>query len=133
MVKENIDKELNFDDSVLEKIAGQTATQVDGILMLSGGVMSKITDRFRDEVDPTQGVDVETDEESISVELDAVLEYGKSAPKIFDQLIAKIAQEVNTMTGLTVKKVTLNVTDLLTKKEWSDKNESKKDKKDKHE
>lgn len=133
MVKENIDKELNFDDSVLEKIAGQTASQVDGILMLSGGVMSKITDRFRDEVDLTQGVDVETDEESISVELDAVLEYGKSAPKIFDQLIAQIAQQVNTMTGLTVKKVTLNVTDLLTKKEWSDKSENKKEKKDKHE
>lgn len=128
MAKEQVEKELNFSDSVLEKIAGQTANEVDGILMLSGGVMSQITDRFRDGDDPTRGVGIDTSEQNISVELDAVLEYGKSAPKIFDELIAQISQAINSMTGLKVEKVTLNVTDLLTKKEWSAKNEGKKEK-----
>lgn len=118
-----IEKELNFSDSVLEKIAGQTAHQVDGVLELSGGMISSLTDRFRDGTDPTKGVDVEIDDQEVTIELDAVLEYGKPAPKIFDQIINQIAKSVHDMTGLNVTKVTMNVEDLMTKKEWAAKNE----------
>lgn len=120
-----IEKELHFADSVLEKIAGQTAHQVDGVLELSGGMMSHLTDRFRHNNDPAQGVAVEIDDREVMIELDAVLEYGKPAPQIFDQIINQMTKSILEMTGLTVTKITLNVEDLLTKKEWLAENEVK--------
>ncbi|MSD83809.1 Asp23/Gls24 family envelope stress response protein [Lactobacillus curvatus] len=128
---EKIEKELNFSDGVIEKIAGQTVHDIDGVLELSGGMMSQLADRFRDEEDPTKGVDADIDDQEVTIELDAILEYGKSAPDIFEQTTDQIAKSVHKMTGLNVKKIKMNVADLLTKKEWAAKQETgKKDKKD---
>ncbi|WP_250130356.1 Asp23/Gls24 family envelope stress response protein [Latilactobacillus sakei] len=126
-----IEKELNFSDGVIEKIAGQTIHDIDGVLELSGGMMSQLADRFRDEADPTKGVDADIDDQEVTIELDAILEYGKSAPDIFEQTTDQIAKSVHKMTGLNVTKIKMNVSDLLTKKEWAAKQEAgKKDNKD---
>ena len=126
-----IEKELNFSDGVIEKIAGHTVHDIDGVLELSGGMMSQLADRFRDEADPTKGVDADIDDQEVTIELDAILEYGKSAPDIFEQTTDQIAKSVHKMTGLNVTKIKMNVSDLLTKKEWAAKQEAgKKDNKD---
>lgn len=116
---EKIEKELNFSDAVIEKIAGQTVHEIDGVLELSGGMMSQLTDRFRDQADLTKGVDADIDNQEVSIELDAILEYGQSSPAIFAQATDKIVSAVHQMTGLNVTKIKMNVADLLTKKEWA--------------
>lgn len=124
---EKIEKELNFSDGVIEKIAGQTVHDIDGVLELSGGMMSQLTDRFRDQEDPTKGVDADIDNQEVTIELDAILEYGKSAPDIFEQTIERIAKSIHQMTGLNVTKIKMNVSDLMTKKEWAAKQDSPKE------
>lgn len=122
----SIQKELNFSDKVLEKIANQTAQSVDGVLSLTGGAISDLTERFMS--DPTKGVDVDTDEDKITFELKAILEYGKSAPQIFEKVVTNIAHSVKEMTGKEVSKVVLNIDDLMTASEWNSKNNKKDDK-----
>lgn len=124
---EKIEKELNFSDGVIEKIVGQTVHDIDGVLELSGGMMSQLADRFRDQEDPTKGVDADIDNQEVTIELDAILEYGKSAPDIFEQTIERIAKSVHQMTGLNVTKIKMNVSDLMTKKEWAAKQDSPKE------
>ncbi|PMD73878.1 Asp23/Gls24 family envelope stress response protein [Companilactobacillus nuruki] len=121
-----VEKELNFSDKVLEKIANHAAQSIDGVLSLSGGAISDFADRFID--NPTKGVDVDTDEDNVSFELKAVLEYGKSAPQIFDRIVNTISHSVKEMTGKDVNKISLEVDDLMTMAEWKDQNKSKKDK-----
>ncbi|APU72384.1 alkaline-shock protein [Companilactobacillus crustorum] len=127
--KENsIQKELNFSDKVLEKIANHTAQSIDGVLSLTGGTISDLTDRFMN--DPTKGVDVNTDDDKISFELKAILEYGKSAPQIFEKVTASIARSVKEMTGKDVNKIVLNIDDLMTASEWKNKNNKNDQKED---
>lgn len=127
--KENsIQKELNFSDKVLEKIANHTAQSIDGVLSLTGGTISDLTDCFMN--DPTKGVDVNTDDDKISFELKAILEYGKSAPQIFEKVTASIARSVKEMTGKDVNKIVLNIDDLMTASEWKNKNNKNDQKED---
>ena len=55
------------------------------------------------------------------------MEYGKSAPDIFEQTIERIAKSIHQMTGLNVTKIKMNVSDLMTKKEWAAKQDSPKE------
>jgi uncharacterized alkaline shock family protein YloU len=72
---------LTFDDEVLAKIAGKTANGVDGVLSLEGNIFEKVTDQISKGDDPTTGVNVDVDDEnhSVSLKMDAILEYGKNA------------------------------------------------------
>ena len=122
----SIQKELNFSDQVLEKIASQTANSIDGVLSLTGGAISNLTDRFID--NPTKGVDVDNDDDKLSFELQAILEYGKSAPQVFERIVNTVTRNVKEMTGKEVGKITLNVDDLMTNSEWSRQQNNKKKK-----
>ncbi len=54
--EQQLQTQLTFDDGVIEKIAGLASRNVDGVLSLEGGMLSNLTNRFRDEADPTQGL-----------------------------------------------------------------------------
>lgn len=113
---------LTFDDEVLAKIAGKTASNVDGVLSLEGNIFEKVTDRISKGDDPTTGVNVDIDDENqkVSLKMDALLEYGKNAQSIFDKMVTKITAAVNEMTNMEVAEIKLNVKDVLTREEWAD-------------
>jgi len=46
---------LTFEDQVIKKIAGIASNEVQGILSMSGGFMSGLTDRLRSTEDITKG------------------------------------------------------------------------------
>lgn len=125
---------LTFDDEVLAKIAGKTASNVDGVLSLEGNIFEKVTDRISKGDDPTTGVNVDIDDENqkVSLKMDALLEYGKNAQSIFDKMVTKITAAVNEMTNMEVAEIKLNVKDVLTREEWADRTDRTKDDK-KHE
>ncbi|MCT4775990.1 Asp23/Gls24 family envelope stress response protein, partial [Exiguobacterium aquaticum] len=45
---------LTFEEQVIKKIAGLATSEVQGILSMSGGFMSGLTDRFRSTEDITK-------------------------------------------------------------------------------
>ncbi len=60
----------------------------------------------------TQGVNVEVGEREVAVDIKVIVEYGVSIPQIATAIRRNIASRVNTMTGLTVKEVNVDVTGL---------------------
>ncbi|MFD1318579.1 Asp23/Gls24 family envelope stress response protein [Loigolactobacillus zhaoyuanensis] len=132
MDQPNVQKrKLTFEDSVIKKIAGNVSGDIDGILSMNGGFMSNIADRFRSDTDPTKGIDAEVGQKQVALDMEATLEYGADAQVIFDQLCDHIYQALKQMTGLELIELNLNVTDIMTKREWANQtNEGKKETKD---
>lgn len=122
-----------FDDMVLEKIAGKTASEVDGVLSLQGNLIDNLSDRLTESDRPQSGVDIELDDQqkTVAIELDAILEYGKRAEEILTKVTSKITNAVTTMTGYRVTEVKLRVKDMLTKDEWQQRQQSSRSKKKK--
>lgn len=126
-------KIVTFDDTVLEKIAGKTASEVDGVLSLQGNLIDNLSDRLTAGDRPQSGVDIDLDDQqkTVAIELDAILEYGKRAEEILTKVTSKISSGVTTMTGYQVTEVKLQVKDMLTKDEWQQRQQSSSDKKKK--
>jgi len=118
---------------VLEKIAGKTASEVDGVLSLQGNLIDNLSDRLTESDRPQSGVDIELDDQqkTVAIELDAILEYGKRAEEILTKVTSKITSAVTTMTGYRVTEVKLRVKDMLTKDEWQQRQQSSRSKKKK--
>lgn len=109
---------LSFDDNVIKKIAGIASRNVDGVLSLDGGMLSNLTNRFREDADPTQGVAAEVGEKQVALEMKITVEYGKDIQQIFRQLCQQVKHDIEKLTGLEVVSIDVNVNDVMSKKEW---------------
>ena len=107
---------LDFDDSVVEKIVAITCQEVDGIVEMKGGILSAIQEGFGG-TDFTKGVDVELVEKMAEINLSIIMEYGKEAPKIFNELKSVITRNIKEMTGLGIRELNVRVVDVLTRDE----------------
>ncbi len=102
-------------DSVVSKIAGIAAREIDGVHRLvgtgSGAAFSSFTQRVSG--DPhSQGVSVEVGEREAAVDLGLVVVYGASIAQVAQAVRQNIISRVREMTGLIVREVNIVVTDL---------------------
>ena len=56
-------------------------------------------------------------EDACNVSVSIIMEYGKSATKIFQELHDRIAEKITDMTGLRVGSVNVRITDVMTREE----------------
>ena len=112
-----IDEQLTFDDQVIEKIAGITASKVSGILSLDGNMFSELADKVTSGRNPTKGINADVGEKQVALKMEATIEYGKSAPEIFKAVCSEVQHAINKMTGLNLVKFELHINDVKTKEE----------------
>ena len=109
--------ELTFDNDVIKKIIGQALENVSGLLAVDGGLFSNLTDKLINTDNVTSGVNIEVGKEQVAVDLNIIVEYKKSVPKIFEEIKRVITTDINKMTGLEVVEVNVNVIDIKTKEQ----------------
>lgn len=114
----NVDEStLSIDNTVVEKIVAITCRSVDGILQMKGNFISSLQEGFGG-TDITKGVSVEmVGEDACNVNVSIIMEYGKSAPKIFQELHDKICEKITVMTGLRVNSVNVRIVNVMTREE----------------
>ncbi len=100
-------------DSVVAKIAGIAAQEVDGIRMGSGasqavgGILGSITGGSQ-----TQGVTVEVGQEEAAVDLTLTAEYGKFIPQLAEAVRRNVVNRVENLVGLRVTEVNITVSNV---------------------
>ncbi len=115
---------LRFREEVVSKIVGFAIQEIEGILAMSGSFFTSIKESFG-QADKTKGVSVDMEDDGVIVNLEMVLEYGKSAPEVFEQLKDLVSERVNHMTGLNVLALNVRVVDILTREEFAAKRNKK--------
>ncbi|MGI6574899.1 MAG: Asp23/Gls24 family envelope stress response protein [bacterium] len=95
-------------DEVVAIIAGLAATEIKGVVSMSGGIVSGIAERLGRK-DFTRGVKVEVGEEQVAVDLYLITQFGMSIPTIAKQVKENVRAKIESMTGLEVVEVNVNV------------------------
>lgn len=114
---EKLERKLTFDDQVIAKIAGITASQVPGIISLDGNMLSEFTDKLTQGNDQTKGIEAEVGEKQVALKLAATIEYGKSAETIFNEVSDRLKKALAEMTGLNLVKFEMHINDVKTREE----------------
>ena len=103
-------------DGVVAKIAGIGAREVPGVHELvaqgAGTSIAGLTQRVTGGDTRAQGVTVEVGEREAAVDLTLTVEYGVSIPQVADAVRRNVMARIEAMTGLRVKEVNIDVTDL---------------------
>jgi uncharacterized alkaline shock family protein YloU len=103
----------SISDSVVSKIAGIAAQEVDGIRMGSGatqavgGILGSITGGSQ-----TQGVSVEVGQEEAALDLTLTAAYGKSIPQLAEAVRRNVINRVENLVGLRVTEVNVTVSNV---------------------
>jgi uncharacterized alkaline shock family protein YloU len=103
----------SISDSVVSKIAGIAAQEVDGIRMGSGasqavgGILGSFTGGSQ-----TQGVSVEVGQEEAALDLTLTAEYGKSIPQLAEAVRRNVINRVENLVGLRVTEVNVTVSNV---------------------
>lgn len=103
-------------DVVVSKIAGLAAREVDGVHELVtqgvGGAVTGLAQRVTGADTRSQGVNVEVGEREAAVDLRLTVDYGVSIPQVAEAVRRNVMSRLEAMTGLVVKEVNIDVTDL---------------------
>ena len=111
-------------DTVVSKIAGLAAREVNGVHAL-GGSASRAVGALRERipgatVNHAQGVSVEVGEKQAAVDIDIVADYGVSISDLAAGIRRNVIASIERMTGLEVVEVDITVHDVYVGDEDSD-------------
>lgn len=98
-------------DDVVAKIAGLAVREVAGVHEL-GSQFRRLVGKVRPGEQLTQGVNVEVGKREAAIDLVMVVEYGFSIPVLAQEVRDNVITRVETMTGLIVKEVNIEVDNL---------------------
>jgi uncharacterized alkaline shock family protein YloU len=101
-------------DTVVSKIAGIAAQEVDGVRMGGGasqsvgGVLDTITGG-RAGGSQTSGVSVEVGQEEAAIDLTMTVEYGKPIPQLAEAVRNNVTSRIESLVGLRVTEANITV------------------------
>jgi uncharacterized alkaline shock family protein YloU len=107
-----------IEDSVVSKIAGIAAQEVDGVRMgggtsqAIGGLLSRVPGGSGGSGGQSRGVSVEVGEVEAAVDVTLTVAYGISIPQVAEAVRRNIINRIENLVGLNVTEVNISVNDL---------------------
>jgi uncharacterized alkaline shock family protein YloU len=95
-------------NEVVRIIAGIAASEVKGIIGMSGGVADGFAELLMKK-NLAKGVKVEVGERQVAVDLFVIVEYGSKIPDIAYMVQENVKRAVESMTGLEVVEVNVHI------------------------
>lgn len=102
--------QIKIADEVIAIIAGIAATEVDGIAGMSGNHSGDIVAEVLGRKNLSKGVKITVGQKEVIIDLNVVIEFGVKIPKVALEVQKRVQSAVETMTGLTVTEINLNIT-----------------------
>jgi len=99
---------VKISNEVVAIIAGLAATEVEGVTSMSGGLTGDITEMFGMK-NLSKGVKVEVGEKEAAIDLFIIVDYGSKISEVATNVQKNVKDKVETMTGLNVVEVNVNV------------------------
>ncbi|GLC32431.1 Asp23/Gls24 family envelope stress response protein [Clostridium omnivorum] len=111
---ENIKNEIDMgivkiSDEVVGVIAGLATTEIQGIVGMSASLVGGISQILSGKKNLSKGVKVSVGENSATIDLYVVVEYGVKIPEVAEQVQDNVKKAVESMTGLTVSSINIHV------------------------
>lgn len=111
--KGNIDEiadygQIKISDEVVGIIASLAATEVKGVAGMSGGIAGGLSE-ILGRKNFSKGVKVEVENKEAIVSLYIIVEYGAKIPEVAWNIQESVKSAIETMTGLNVVEVNINI------------------------
>ena len=118
--------QIQIADEVIAIIAGTAAIEVDGVAFMAGHFTRDIAE-ILGRKNLSKGVAVMVNESEVIISLNLLVKLGHKVREVTYEVQEKVKTAVETMTGLTVKEVNINVTGVHSGKERPSKQNEFKD------
>jgi len=102
-------EDIKIADDVVASIAGIAVSEVPGVFSMAGGLAGGISEVFSGKKSLSKGIKVEVGEKETKIDVNIIVEYGVRIPDIAFEIQNRVKKAVETMTGLKVSSVNINV------------------------
>lgn len=92
---------VTISDDVIGVIGSIAASEISGVYSLSGSFTEEVMDKFGKK-SFKKGVNVETVENTISVDLNVIVDYGVKLMDVADEIQKSVKNAIESMTGMDV-------------------------------
>lgn len=100
---------LTISEDVIGIIAGIAAAEVDGVSGMTLGLVDGINQILGSNKKYSKGVKIELDGNNVVIDLFVIVRYGVRIPDVAFSIQNSVKTQVETMTGLNVESVNINV------------------------
>ena len=109
VVTENNENEIKISDDVVAVIAGIAVSEVEGVSEMSGGFAGGISEVLSGKKNLSKGIKVEIQGKEAKIDVNIIVEYGTRIPDVAFEIQNRVKKSVESMTGLKVIAVNVNV------------------------
>ena len=99
---------LKISNEAIATYAGIAVNEIQGVYGMAG-TFSGITEAISGKKNYSRGIKVEADEKEAKIDVNIIVEYGARIPEVAFEIQTKVKKSVETMTGLKIKEVNVNV------------------------
>lgn len=112
MLKDNESGQVQISDDVIAVISNTAALEVEGVIGTASGFADILGKK-----NLSKGVKVDVDDNEVKVSINLSVKFGYKVPDVANEVQKKIKSAIETMTGLTVTQIDVNVTGINFEKE----------------
>ncbi|TEB06833.1 Alkaline shock protein 23 [Pelotomaculum schinkii] len=99
---------VKISDEVVKIIAGMAAMEIQGVSGMTGGIAGGLAEKLGRK-NLSRGVKAEVGEQEATIDIFVIVEYGAPIKDVACQIQTKVKNAVESMTGLRVLEVNVNV------------------------